>query len=72
MKFDDKIVRAELIGKSCETYNVFLIDIGKHVNVFSDEIFEISNDLKNVSTHLSEYSSYVILFILCIIISIDS
>lgn len=50
VKFDDKIFRAKVLGKSSGTYTVFLMDVGKTINVFTDDILVISNDLKNVST----------------------
>lgn len=54
VKFEDKIFRAKVIGKSEETYLVFLIDIGKQINVSADNIFDISNDLKNVCKYFEK------------------
>lgn len=48
VKYEEKIFRAKVLSKSGKMYTVFLIDIGKNINVSADELFEISNDLKNV------------------------
>lgn len=50
MKHDKNIVRARVLNKSELLYTVFLIDIGNSKTVCADDIFEIPNDLKNVST----------------------
>lgn len=52
VKFEERIFRAVVLGKSREKYSVLLVDIGKKINVYSDDIFESSNDLKIVSVNL--------------------
>lgn len=49
VKFEDEIFRAEVLEKCGEMYSVFLIDIGKNINVLADNIFELPNNLKNVT-----------------------
>lgn len=53
VKYEDKIFRAKVLNTFGKTYTVFLMDIGKNINVSADEIFEISNELKNVFIHFS-------------------
>lgn len=49
VKFEDKMSRAKILEKSEKMYTVFLLDIGKSLCVSADNIFEMSNDLKQVS-----------------------
>jgi len=51
VKFEENIFRAEVLEKCGEKYSVFLIDIGKNINVLGSNIYELPNCLKNV-THL--------------------
>lgn len=48
MKFEENIFRAKVINNGEKEYSVFLIDIGKHINVLADNIFELPNSLRNV------------------------
>lgn len=48
MKYEEKIFRAKVLNTFENMYTVFLIDIGKNINVSADKVFEISNELKNV------------------------
>jgi len=48
VKCEDKIFRAKVLDKCEEKYSVFLIDIGKNINVLADNIFELPSSLKNV------------------------
>ncbi|KAE9524914.1 hypothetical protein AGLY_014964 [Aphis glycines] len=48
VKFEDKIFRAKVLDKCEEKYSVFLIDIGKNINVLAENIFELPSSLKNI------------------------
>lgn len=50
MKFEEKMVRAEVHNKAENMYTVFLLDMGKSISVSADNIFEMSNNLKQVSS----------------------
>lgn len=51
MQFEEKMFRAKVLDKCGEKYSVFLIDIGKNIDVLGYNIYELPNTLKNV-THL--------------------
>lgn len=51
MQFEEKMFRAKVLDKCGEKYSVFLIDIGKNIDVLGYNIYELPNSLKNV-THL--------------------
>uniref|UniRef100_A0A2S2R425 Tudor domain-containing protein n=2 Tax=Sipha flava TaxID=143950 RepID=A0A2S2R425_9HEMI len=48
VKYEEKIFRAKVLDAFGKMYTVFLIDIGKNISVSADEVFEISNESKNV------------------------
>lgn len=48
VKFEENIVRAKVLDKCGEKYSVFLIDIGKNIDVLACDIFELPNSLKNI------------------------
>ncbi|XP_029347622.1 uncharacterized protein LOC100166817 isoform X3 [Acyrthosiphon pisum] len=48
VKFEEKIFRAEVLDKCGEKYSVFLIDIGKNIDVLGCNIYELPNSLKNI------------------------
>jgi hypothetical protein len=52
VKYEEKIFRAKVLDAFGKMYTVFLIDIGKNISVSADEVFEISNESKNVCTRL--------------------
>lgn len=58
VKFEGNIFRAKVLDKSEETYTVFLIDIGKQINVSADNIYDIPNDLKTVCKHFEKILCY--------------
>lgn len=49
VKFEEKIFRAQVLGKCERKYSVFLMDIGKIIDVLDNNIFELPNSLKNVT-----------------------
>lgn len=51
VKFENKLFRANVFGKSGETYTAFLIDIGRQIEVIARDIYDISDDLKKVNIH---------------------
>ncbi|XP_026818102.1 uncharacterized protein LOC113557019 isoform X2 [Rhopalosiphum maidis] len=48
VKFEEKIFRAKVLDKCGHKYSVFLMDIGKNINVLADDIFELPSTLKNI------------------------
>ncbi|XP_022168298.1 uncharacterized protein LOC111032328 isoform X2 [Myzus persicae] len=48
VKFEEKIFRAQVLGKCERKYSVFLMDIGKIIDVLDNNIFELPNSLKNI------------------------
>jgi len=48
VNFEEKMFRAEVLTKCGEKYSVFLIDIGKNIDVLGYNIYELPNSLKNV------------------------
>jgi len=49
VKFEEKMFRAKVLVKCGEKYSVFLIDIGKNIDVLGYNIYELPNSLKNVT-----------------------
>lgn len=49
VKFEENIYRAKVLDKLGNKYSVFLIDLGKNIDVFDSNIFELPNSLKNVT-----------------------
>lgn len=64
VNFEGKIFRGIVHDKCNETYKVFLMDIGKNEDIVADNIFELSNDLKNVCTYCFMYLTCYFIFIL--------
>jgi len=52
VKFEEKMFRAEVLEKCGEKYFVFLIDIGKNIDVLGYNIYELPNSIKNVTHSL--------------------
>jgi len=49
VKFEENIFRAKVLAKCGNKYSVFLMDIGKNIDVLDNNIFELPNSLKNVT-----------------------
>lgn len=48
VKFEEKMYRAKVFAKSGEEYTVFLMDVGKKIQVSADYMIEIPKNLKQV------------------------
>ncbi|KAL4141977.1 hypothetical protein QTP88_004511 [Uroleucon formosanum] len=48
VQFEEKMFRAKVLDKCGEKYSVFLIDIGKNIDVLGYNIYELPNSLKNI------------------------
>jgi len=49
VKFEENIYRAKVLDKRGKMYSVFLMDLGKNIDVLDNNIFELPNSLKNVT-----------------------